>query len=82
MADKVVSISKNDVTQIIEVNKKAIELQSEVSSQNEEVLENLEEISKDIKEIKDDFFKIKVLLTSGIITLILTIIQFIIALKK
>lgn len=103
MADKVVSISKNDITQIIEVNKKAIELQSEVSTQNENVLEALEKLDKNIdksnpsifliekaidkvdknvEDIKNSLFKINVLLGSGILALILNIIQFLVTLKK
>lgn len=110
MPDRIVSISKNDIESILKVNEKAIELQSEVSSQNETIISSLEKIderainqkeklekidtklekiiesniliAKDNKETKDYMFKISVLLGSGIVGLIIAIVQLILSIKK
>lgn len=89
MPEKQTSISKSEISTILDVNRKAIELHTEVSGQYEEIVDELESnknkltkiedeiksISKNIEKIDRDLFKISVFMSSGIITLILTIIQ-------
>lgn len=62
------NLSKGDLDTILEVNKKAIEVQVEVASQNENIIEELEEskelkfkIIKDIENVdrKIDYLKIE-----------------------
>ncbi len=48
------SLSRSDLDAIIEVNKRAIELQIEVAAQNEKVIEDLEEVVKIENDIKRD----------------------------
>lgn len=48
------SLSRSDLDTIIEVNKKAIEVQVEVAAQNEKVIEDLEENIKINESIKRD----------------------------
>lgn len=47
-------LSKSDLDSILEVNKKAIEVQIEVASQNEKVIEALEEVNEKEDSIKKD----------------------------
>lgn len=47
-------LSRSDLDSIIDVNKKAIELQVEVSAQNEKVIEDLAENTKITENIKRD----------------------------
>lgn len=86
-------LQKSDVETIIEVNKKAIELQTETSDQYEEMIdhahemkklqeknsEDIAEIKKEVKDINKTQFKILLLLSSGIISLI---VQIAVLLKK
>lgn len=48
------SLSRSDLDTIIEVNKRAIEVQVEVAAQNEKVIEELEESKKINEAIKRD----------------------------
>jgi len=48
------SLSRSDLDAIIEVNKKAIEVQVEVAAQNEKVIEDLEENIKISENVKRD----------------------------
>ena len=93
MPDKLINIndhiSKADLELILEVNKKSIELQTEVSDQNEAInnkLTSLEKsvvdsnklltkIDKDNTDIKNDIFKLQVLFSTMIVSLIIQIIQ-------
>ena len=96
-------ISRHDMQIVLETNRKAIELESEIASQNEDILNNLQyikinsdtikgevkdatdevedvnkeliEIKKDVKELRDGFFQLKVLLSVGLVSLIIQIIQ-------
>lgn len=106
MSDKIISISdhinKKDLEVILEVNKKAIELETEMVDQNEEIIKVLlelkekqvdletsfteieetlskmdEEIKEDITEINKNLFKIQVLFITGLLSLIVQIIQMI-----
>jgi len=59
MAEKVASISKNDIETILKVNKEAIELQTQVSSQYEEIIEEISELTDVNKKLKEATEKIK-----------------------
>lgn len=83
------ALQKSDIETIIKVNSKAIELQGEVSDQYEEIVsslsdikdkqeeidEKLVEINKEIKDIGKTQFKILLLISSGIISVIVQIIS-------
>lgn len=83
------NVNKKDLELILEVNKKAIEIQTEVASQNEEIIELLtnnksiqtksdEKIDKLVKqtdEMNKDIFKIQVLFVTGLLSLVIQIIQ-------
>jgi hypothetical protein len=83
------NLSKSDLDTIIEVNRKTIEVQLEVSDQNEKIIEGLEqnkkndeEIIKLLEKIKEridendrKLLKIEILLASGLISLIIQLIQ-------
>ncbi len=49
--DSVTRISKADIDVILEVNKKAVQIQTEVASQNEEILESLSTIKEEVNYI-------------------------------
>ncbi len=88
------SLNKRDLEIILEANKKAIEIETEVAEQNESIicsLEKLTEQQSDIKEKIDkivkqneetnkDLFKIQVLFLTGLLSLVMQVIQ--IFLKK
>jgi hypothetical protein len=87
-------LSKKDLELILEVNKKAIEIETAVVEQNEEIItllndnkdrqekmdEKLDKLIKQSEETNRDLFKIQVLFVSGLISLVIQIIQ--IFLKK
>lgn len=87
-------LNKKDLEIILEVNKKAIEIETEVADQNEEIIKNLENISEEQEFIKDkveklvkqneeinkDLFKIQVLFLTGLLSLVMQVVQII--LKK
>lgn len=98
MTDKIIPINehvnKKDLELILEVNKKAIEIETEVADQNEEIIELLnnnkdiqekmdEKLDKLVKSSEDtskDLFRIQVLFITGLLSLVVQIIQ--IFLKK
>lgn len=81
------ALQRSDIETIIKVNSRAIELQGEVSDQYEEIISSLsdvkdtqeriqednDEIKKEIKDISKAQFKIQILLTSGIVSVIIQI---------
>lgn len=83
------SVKKQDLELILEVNKKAIEIESEVADQNEEIIASLSDIKKTqadqdkkidkLVEQSDttnkDLFKIQVLFITGLLSLVIQIIQ-------
>lgn len=83
-------LSKNDLTIILETNKKAIELQTSTASQNEDVLEQLEDITdtleksltkldlldKKIESIDKALYRLQIVLIVGILPIIFEIIKF------
>lgn len=87
-------VNKKDLELILEVNKKAIEIETEVANQNEEILsllsknkdnqekidEKIDKLIKQTDEINKDVFKIQVLFLTGLLSLVIQVIQ--IFLKK
>jgi hypothetical protein len=88
------SLNKRDLEVILEVNKKAIEIETGVADQNEEIISLLNQskekqqeidgkLDKSIKqteELSKDIFKLQVLFITGVLSLIVQIVQ--IFLKK
>ena len=82
-------LNKKDLELILEVNKKAIEIETEVAEQNEDIIEFLNELSKNQKahgekidkivkgneDLSKDIFKIQVLFISGLLSLVIQVIQ-------
>lgn len=87
-------INKKDLDLILEVNRKAIEIETAVTEQNEEVIglltkskekidkleEKIDKTSKQTEEITKDIFKLQVLFVTGLLSLVIQVIQ--IFLKK
>lgn len=83
------NVQKRDLDLILEVNRKAIEIEMEVVEQNEEVIKYLTDIQKtqtdiDAKidklvektdSISKDLFKIQVLFVTGLLSLVVQIFQ-------
>lgn len=88
------NLDEKDLEKIIAVNVKSVEIQNHVASQYEEVKKNTGDIASSVKkleektstiekkseEISRELFQLKVLLVSGVFSLIIQIIQ--IFLKK
>jgi hypothetical protein len=75
-------ISTNDLSYILEVNQKAIELNIEVEKQNEQVINLLndvrqatEKMEEKLEEIDRSLFRLMVLLSSSGAGIIFTLIQ-------
>ena len=82
-------VNKKDLEIILEVNKKAIEIETGVADQNEETLSSLAELKDKQKELNikadkiikqnddlsKDIFKLQVLFVTGLISLIVQVIQ-------
>ena len=93
MSDRDDLLQKSDIETVLETNKKAIEIHTEVASQNEDIINKLESLesklkyntdltakmSKDVDDMNKSMFKLYVLLTSGVISLIIQIISMVIA---
>lgn len=93
MSDRVISINehinKKDLELILEVNRKAIEIETEVADQNEEIISHLNEtksrdkimddkldkLIKHAEEANKDLFRIQVLFVTGILGLVIQIVQ-------
>jgi len=85
-------LNKRDLEIILEVNKKAIEIETSVADQNEEMITLLNEakdkhkeldskidrITKLSEELNKDIFKLQVLLVTGLLSLVMQVIQMII----
>jgi hypothetical protein len=88
------TLNKKDLEIILEVNKKAIEIETGVADQNEEIIDiliknkdhqeevitKLDKIIKQGDEISRDIFKLQVLFITGLLSLVVQVIQ--IFLKK
>lgn len=89
------AVKRKDLELILEVNKKAIEIQSEVVEQNEDIIEALKDIkktqedhSKEIEKIAEksektnrDIFKIQILFVTGLLSIVIQIVQIFISKK-
>lgn len=93
MSDKIVNINeiinKKDLELILEVNRKAIEIETEVVDQNEEIIkllnqnklqqdsieDSLEKLTKQSDEMNKDLFRIQVLFVTGLLSLVIQIAQ-------
>ena len=91
MAENTLSeqLNKRDLEVFLEVNKKAVEIEIEVAEQNEEIISLLndnkkkqddldvkvDKLIKQTEEINKDIFKIQVLFITGILSLVIQIIQ-------
>ena len=85
-------LRKKDLELFLEVNKKAIEIDTEVAGQNEEIISllndnatiqndidnKMEQLTEKVDEISKDLFKIQVLFITGILSLLIQIVQMII----
>lgn len=83
------NINKKDLEIILEVNRKAIEIEMEVAEQNEEIITLLTESKKREEELDEkmdklitqsdetnkDLFKIQVLFVTGLLSLVIQVIQ-------
>jgi len=82
-------VNKRDLEIILEVNKKAIEIETNVADQNEEIIGTLTDIKEKQKEVEiktdkimkqnddlsKDIFKLQVLFVTGLISLVIQVIQ-------
>lgn len=93
MTDRIINIKEHldrkDLELILEVNRKAIEIETEVANQNEDIITDLEIVKKNNVEFKEkleklikqsedaakDLFRIQVLFVTGVLGLIMQIIQ-------
>lgn len=93
MVDKLININeiinKQDLALILEVNKKAIEIETEVADQNEEIIkllnhnkmqqdsieESLDKLVKMSEEMNKDLYRIQVLFATGLLSLIIQVVQ-------
>lgn len=91
MVDKLYNenVRRKDLDLILEVNKKAIEIETEVAEQNEEIIATLNDIKKtqgdhdkkidkiltQAEETNRDLFKIQILFVTGLLSLVIQIIQ-------
>lgn len=99
MADNYINndnVNKRDLDLILEVNRKAIEIETAVADQNEEVITllnnnremhsktkeefallniKLDKIIKYSEEINKDLFKIQVLFLTGLLSLVVQVVQ-------
>lgn len=91
--DKIININehinKKDLELILEVNKKAIEIETTGVEQNEEIIdlltkssekqnkidEKLDKLIKQSDDMNKDIFKIQVLFVTGLLSLVIQIIQ-------
>jgi hypothetical protein len=87
-------LNRRDLEIILEVNKKAIEIETGVADQNEEIISLLtntkntqteldvktDKIIKQNEELSKDIFKLQVLFVTGLLSLIVQVVQ--IFLKK
>lgn len=82
-------LNKRDLEVILEVNKKAIEIETGVADQNEEIIDLLnqnknlqlelkeksDKILKQTDELSRDLFKLQVLFVTGVISLVIQVVQ-------
>lgn len=83
------NVRKKDLDLILEVNRKAIEIETEIAEQNEEIISTLSDIKKTqddqdkkidklvekTEDINKDLFRIQVLFVTGLLSLVIQIVQ-------
>ena len=83
------NVRKKDLDLILEVNRKAIEIETEIAEQNEEIISSLSDIKKTqddqdkkidklvekTEDINKDLFRIQVLFVTGLLSLVIQIVQ-------
>lgn len=83
------NVKKQDLEFILEVNRKAIEIETEVAEQNEEIISTITDIKKtqadhdkkidklltQSEQTNKDLFRIQVLFVTGLLSLVIQIIQ-------
>lgn len=83
------NVRKKDLDLILEVNRKAIEIETEIAEQNEEIISTLSDIKKvqedqdkkidklveKTEDINKDLFRIQVLFVTGLLSLVIQIVQ-------
>lgn len=83
------ALNKKDLDLILEVNRKAIEIETTVANQNEEMTalltkcrekqdktdEKVDKLLKQTEDINKEIFKLQVLFVSGLISLVIQIVQ-------
>lgn len=88
------ALKKKDLDVILEVNKKAIEIETEVAEQNEEIIDALnksqenqnaiikraDNIIDSTNSINNTLYRIQVLFISGFVTIILAVISMVVQL--
>lgn len=90
MPDKInEQLNKRDMDLILEVNKKAVQIETEVAEQNEEIITllsaqgerqelmdaKLDKLIKQSEETNRDIFKVQVLFITGLLSLVIQVIQ-------
>ncbi len=92
MADRISlneNLNKKDLNLILEVNRKAIEIETTVADQNEEMMtllnkcrekqdkteEKIDKILRQTEDLNKDIFKLQVLFVSGLLSLVIQIVQ-------
>jgi hypothetical protein len=82
-------VNKKDLDLILEVNRKAIEIETTVAEQNEEMTgllnkcrekqdktdEKVDKILRQTEDLNKDIFKLQVLFISGLLSLVIQIVQ-------
>jgi len=75
-------LNKNDLTIILEVNKKAVEIQAATASQNEEIINQLDKLEKSLEEsgkkiegIEKTLFKLQIIIVAGLIPILLEAVK-------
>jgi Mg2+ and Co2+ transporter CorA len=82
-------LNKKDLETILEVNRKAVEIETAVADQNEEIIgllnanqstqetieEKLDKVLEHAEDTSKDLFKIQVLFVTGLLALVAQIIQ-------
>ncbi len=89
MVENTEQLKKRDLEVFLEVNRKAIEIETSVADQNEEIISlldnnktkqdlidiKLDKLIKQTDEINKDIFKIQVLFVTGLLSLLLQVLQ-------
>jgi len=83
------NLKKKDLDFVLEVNRKAIEIESEIAEQNEEVIsllkkidssqdgndKKIDKLTEKSDDLSKDFFRMQVLFIGGLLALVTQIVQ-------